>query len=75
MSENDYKLDPDTYIMNMVCTNCEGHSVQAFKYGVQCKFKVRLKDGDTDPNLFFCPHCKCLATRATTRAGGSKYGN
>lgn len=69
-------LNPLTeYAMNMVCENCGGHSIMIFKQGESCKFKVRLKDGETDPNLFLCPFCKCIATRATSRAGGSQYGN
>lgn len=64
------------YTMNMVCSNCEGHSVMTFKYGEPCKYVPSKNEKDAKKFcLYLCPFCGCVECHATTRAGGSKYGN
>ena len=64
----------ETYEMNMLCNNCEGHSTRVFKMGEACKAlepivddKGKIKERVT---LYLCPHCGCVEARATIRVGG-----
>ena len=67
--------DSGYYTMNMVCSNCEGHSIMAFKLGEPCKQSRTIKTDDGKKSheeviQYLCPHCGCVTTRATTRAAG-----
>jgi hypothetical protein len=64
-------MTDETYVMNMVCNNCEGHSTMVFKRGEPCKYVPSTDEKKIKAfSLYLCPHCGCVESRATTRAGG-----
>lgn len=64
--------DNEHYTMNMICSNCDGHSTMSFKRGEPCKYVVTKEDKKAKPQIvtYLCPHCGCTKARATTRAVG-----